>query len=333
VATHFGPRELVESEPLATRSQEGAARSVRDLQHAPSLPAAPLQRSQRLAEVVDAIHENWLLALDVVGQQDAGRRLGQLDHRDPRSGVVDGKHEPAAKHPAEEGGVGRHVATGHVHEIQLPEGSSSLPTCIGQRPAHLCYGTAMSDATQSEGDSSASTRERVRPLLRVRQIREFTSEVVARDKLDAIVDAARWSGSSRNSQPWRFIVIREADTLRRIHEAGMPQTRSFQTATAGIAIVLPAEPARALSDAYDDGRVAERILIAASMLDLGAAIAWIRSDVRSVISDLLGLPEERFVRTIVAIGHPSEAGLRPKSAPGTARLPRQEVVFEERWPA
>jgi nitroreductase len=303
-----------------------------DFQHAPSLPAAPLQRSQRLVEVVDAVHENWLLALDVVRQQDAGRRLGQLDHRDPRSAVVDGEHQPTAEQPAEEGGVGRHVATWHVHEIELPEGCHPPRACVGQRTAHLCYGTAMSDPTLSDGDSSASARERVRPLLRVRQIREFMSEVVARDKLDALVDAARWSGSSRNNQPWRFIVIREPDTLRRIHEAGLPQTRSFHTAMAGIAITLPAEPARALSDAYDDGRAAERILIAASMLDLGAAIAWIRSDVRSVVSDLLGLPEERFVRTIVAIGHPSEAGLRPKSAPGAARLPREEVVFEERWP-
>jgi nitroreductase len=30
--------------------------------------------------------------------------------------------------------------------------------------------------------------------------------------------------------------------------------------------------------------------------------------------------------------HPSEAARRPKSAPGTARLPRDEVIFNERWP-
>jgi nitroreductase len=189
----------------------------------------------------------------------------------------------------------------------------------------------MSDATLSGGDLSSSARDRVRPLVRVRQIREFTDEPVHAAELDAIVDVARWSGSSRNNQPWRFIVIREPDTLRRIHEAGLPQTRSFHTAMAGIAITLPAEPAREIVDAYDDGRAAERILIAASVLGLGAAIAWIRSDVRALASSILELPEDRFVRTIVALGHPSEAGLRPKSAPGTARLPREDVVFQERW--
>jgi nitroreductase len=182
-------------------------------------------------------------------------------------------------------------------------------------------------------DESVPPRTRVRPLIRVRQIREFTTEQVASAELEAIVDVGRWSGSSKNNQPWRFIVIRHPATLRRIAEVGLPQTRSFHTATAGVAIVLPAEPRRQLSDAYDDGRAAERILIAASILGLGAAISWIRSDVRPAISNLLGLPEDRYVRTIVAVGHPTEAALRPKAAPGTARLPRGEVVFEERWPA
>jgi nitroreductase len=69
------------------------------------------------------------------------------------------------------------------------------------------------------------------------------------------------------------------------------------------------------------------------MLGLGAGITWIMPEKRDAIRAILAVPEGQFVRTIVAIGHPSEAGLRPKSAPGTARLPRGEVVFEEKWPA
>jgi nitroreductase len=174
--------------------------------------------------------------------------------------------------------------------------------------------------------------EAVRPLLRVRQIREFTDAPVDPAALGAIADAGRWSGSSRNSQPWRFIVIRDRSTLRAIQEGGMPQTRSLVTAPAAIAIVLPSEPGSGISHGYDEGRAAERLLIAASLLGLGAAIAWVRADVRPQVGELLGLPEDRFVRTVVAIGHPSEAARRPKSAPGEARLPREETVFEERWP-
>lgn len=171
----------------------------------------------------------------------------------------------------------------------------------------------------------------VRPLLRVRQIREFTDEPVAPDLLDALADAARWSGSSTNSQPWRFVIVRSLETIRSIAAAGMPQTRSLQTATATIAIVLPEDKGKGVSLAFDEGRAAERVLVAASFLDLGAAVAWVMPDVRPLVASLLGLPEERFVRTMVAIGHPTAAARRPKSAKGAARLPREETVFYETW--
>jgi nitroreductase len=175
--------------------------------------------------------------------------------------------------------------------------------------------------------------DRLRPLRRARQVREFTEAPVAREDLAALADVARWSGSSRNTQPWRFIVITDVDVIRRIAEIGLPQTRALRTAMAAIAIVLPIDDKREVGLAYDDGRAAERILIGAGMLDLGAGIAWVRSDVRAAVSELLELPEDRYVRTIVALGHPTDAARQPKSPPGTARLPREETVFEERWPS
>lgn len=173
----------------------------------------------------------------------------------------------------------------------------------------------------------------LRPLRRTRQIREFEPRPLETATLDAIVDVARWTGSSQNTQPWRFIVVTDPATLRDIHAAGLPQTRGLATAPAAIAIVLPADPGRAVHDAYDDGRVAERILMAATILDVGAGISWIREDVRPAIAAILALPADRMVRTVVQLGHPTAAARQPKSAPGKARLPRDEVVFDERWPA
>lgn len=162
-------------------------------------------------------------------------------------------------------------------------------------------------------------------------MREFTPEVPSDEALAAIADAARWSGSSSNSQPWRFIVIRDRDALRRIHDAGLPQTRSLATAPSAIAIVLP-DGQDAISHAYDEGRAAERMLIAASFLGLGAGIAWVMPKVRALVAELLALPPDRFVRTIVVVGHPTEGALAPKNRPGGPRLPREQVVFEGRWP-
>jgi len=179
---------------------------------------------------------------------------------------------------------------------------------------------------------SSSSPDRLRPLRRTRQYREFTAEPVGRGALDAIVDVGRWSGSSQNTQPWRFIIITDTSVLRQLATMGMPSTRSLQTATAAIAIAMPAEQGRAVGYAFDEGRAAERMLIAAGFIDLGAGIAWVRADIRAAVGEIFDLPPDRFVRTILALGHPTDAARQPKSAAGSARLPRDETVFEERWP-
>ena len=182
-------------------------------------------------------------------------------------------------------------------------------------------------------DTNPGAMAVVRPLIRARQIRSFTDEPIGDAELHAITEVARWTGSARNTQPFRFLTVRDRDTIRSLWEAGRPSLRSLETATALVVIVLPAsdDPAETTSLAYDDGRAAERMLIAANMLGLGAAIAWVRPDVRATVRVAFGLPEDRMVRTIIALGVPSAAGRAPKSAPGQARLPREESVRAERW--
>jgi nitroreductase len=165
----------------------------------------------------------------------------------------------------------------------------------------------------------------IEPLLRVRQTREFADAPLDAGQLEAIVDAARWSGSRENRQPWRFVVIGRAETVRAIGQAGAPDARTLATAPAAVAIVLPQDKSAAISNAFDEGRAAERMLVAAELLGLGAGLAWIPSEQRPAVGDLLGVPEGWFVRTIVAIGMSSDAqGER-------SRQPREEIVFRERW--
>jgi len=180
--------------------------------------------------------------------------------------------------------------------------------------------------------TGAEPLELVRPLIRVRQTREFENRRVTRAQLDAVTEVARWSGSSRNEQPCRFVAIRDRALIRELAELGLPQTRGLRTATAAVAIVLPDETSREVSRAFDDGRAAERMLIAAHLLGLGGGISRVRRDVREGIDAALGLPANHSVRTFVALGHPTKEARLPKSQPGQARLPRSEVVFEEHWP-
>jgi nitroreductase len=162
-------------------------------------------------------------------------------------------------------------------------------------------------------------------LRRTRQVRQFTDEPVADVDLQAILEVARWTGSSINRQPWTFVVVRRRGDLERLAELA-PHARHVAGAAVAIAIVMGG--ANAEWDAYDEGRAAERILIAANALGLGAAIGWAIEGYRSGVAQYLGLTSPAFVRTIVSLGHPTEAARSPKAAPGMARRPLQELVRE-----
>ena len=79
-------------------------------------------------------------------------------------------------------------------------------------------------------------------------------------------------------------------------------------------------------DAYDEGRAAERILVAAGALGLGAGIGWVSETSRPQVAAILGLTGKTYVRTLISLGHPTAAARQPKSAPGTARRPLAELV-------
>ncbi len=179
------------------------------------------------------------------------------------------------------------------------------------------------------GDPNAAARAIADPVLRAlrrtRQVRQFTDEPVTDTDLNAILEVARWTGSSTNRQPWTFIVIRDRAVRDRLAELA-PYARHVAGAAVAIAIAMSGDNAE--WDAYDEGRVAERILIAAGALDLGAGIGWATETERPWVGQLLGLTAPQFVRTIISLGHPTERARQPRSAPGTARRPLEELVRE-----
>jgi nitroreductase len=165
----------------------------------------------------------------------------------------------------------------------------------------------------------------LRALRRTRQVRRFTDEPVAEVDIQAILEVCRWTGSSTNTQQWQFIVIRDAGVRRRIAEVSR-YARHVGGAPLAIAIEMPGDDAE--TDAYDEARVAERILIAAGAMDLGAGIGWAEAPEWPSIRELLGVQAPAFVRTIVSIGHPTDEARRPRTGPGTGRRPLSEFVRE-----
>src|SRR5215211_6276366 len=72
-----------------------------------------------------------------------------------------------------------------------------------------------------------------------RAVREFTSEPVPEDIIQEILEAGRLAQSSKNDQPWHFILIRQLETLRQLSECGK---YAGHLAGANFAVALVVQP-------------------------------------------------------------------------------------------
>jgi nitroreductase len=170
------------------------------------------------------------------------------------------------------------------------------------------------------------TDQLIEYLRTLRQVRRFTDEPVSDQALEDVLQVARWTGSAVNRQPWEFVVVRDRETRRALAEA---YPNAGHVAEAAVAIVIVMAGKRA-GEAYDEGRLAERILLAARARGLGAGIAWLGNDgAAEDAKRILGIPAERFVRTAISIGYPEDE--LPGSGSRSGRKPLGELVHRERY--
>ena len=162
----------------------------------------------------------------------------------------------------------------------------------------------------------------------VRQVRQYRPDPVPDDLLTELLDVARWTGSARNTQPWHFIVVDDRERLRELSQLRTP-INWLAEAPVGIAIVL--DGASPGSEAYDEGRVSERLLIAARSRGLGGGVAFYGdAGQQAEAKRILGIPTDRTARSIVMIGRVrSIRDPRPNPAAG-GRKPFSEVVSRNR---
>jgi nitroreductase len=95
---------------------------------------------------------------------------------------------------------------------------------------------------------------------------------VPQEVVDDILEVARWSGSASNRQPWELVVIRDRDTLGALARV---QGYAHHLADAPLGIVLAMAGERAEQETYDEGRLAERIMLAALAHGVGSSVGWI----------------------------------------------------------
>lgn len=132
-----------------------------------------------------------------------------------------------------------------------------------------------------------------------RSIRNFQDKPVTEEHIEMILEAGRWAPSASNMQPWEFIVVKNREILQKISKTGgygLP----LRKAPMGIAIV-----GKKLENPnwyiQDTSLASMNMMLMAWALNIG--MCWIGSMDREYAKRLLGLGQDDFLLTILAIGY------------------------------
>lgn len=166
------------------------------------------------------------------------------------------------------------------------------------------------------------SQESYRQILRLRTVRRYLPKEIAGSELEAILQAARWTGSSKNSQPWAFVVVRDDQQREALATAGR-----FSTPIAAAPLVIAIVRLPGGHD-FDMGRAAQNMMLAAQALGIGSCPVTLHEEDRA--RDVLGVPSDHGCRWAVAFGYADEEGerqLRRRRRGG--RRPLDDLVLHE----
>jgi nitroreductase len=162
-----------------------------------------------------------------------------------------------------------------------------------------------------------------------RVVRDFSDRPIPDDALNAILHAGRRTGSSKNTQRWAFIVVRERSTLERLAKVG-----DFAGHLAGAALaiaLLTPDPARNQPNSlmWDLGRAAQNMTLAAWARGIGSVPATVYD--QALCREILGFPDDQHCEYILSFGYPADPEdlTRPLRTGGRRLL--DEIVYHETW--
>ena len=161
-----------------------------------------------------------------------------------------------------------------------------------------------------------------------RNVRDFTDQPLPSEALERILEAGWRTPSSRNWQPWDFVVVTERaelEQLAKVWEYG----GHIAGAAAAIGLVIEdfAEAREREIAAYDLGQASLQMMLAAADLGIGSGHSAVGD--QDLARRLFSLPEGRILRYVLDFGYPADRPLTPIKKPN--RRPYDEVVHRGRF--
>ena len=194
-----------------------------------------------------------------------------------------------------------------------------------------------------------------------RSIRKFKPDPIPEEKIRLLLESARLAPSGTNTQPWRFIIVKDNDTKKKLQEAAHNQRH---VKSASVIIVCCADlkafkefPER-VDELIESGALPERtrevfvpylkkgmdtvtkdaLMIAAAAnvaiavehivlqaVEIGLGTCWVRWYEDNKVKEILDIPDHIEVMALLPVGIPDEA---PSPRP---RLSLDKIVYSNRY--
>lgn len=172
----------------------------------------------------------------------------------------------------------------------------------------------MSSTEQQVGGLSVAAAIRAK-----RAVRAYRDEPVPEPVIRAILDAGRRAQSSKNDQPWTFLLVSEREQLQRLSAAGVYAAHMPASAFT-VVLVAPA------GYAFDLGQAAAYMQLAAVEHGVGSCITSLHNS--ALAHEVLGVPAELSCDISITFGYPAQP---PAPLKAGGRRPLEDVVRRERY--
>ncbi|MEW6685544.1 MAG: nitroreductase family protein [Candidatus Edwardsbacteria bacterium] len=161
-----------------------------------------------------------------------------------------------------------------------------------------------------------------------RSVRAYKPDPIPEDKLRRILEAMRLAPSAKNIQPWKFIVVRNQELIKKLVPACNNQAFVGEAPVVIVGCALEKIAYGRMggymsSFAIDLAIVFEHLMLAAVAEGLGTC--WIGSFKEKEVKQLLNVPEDVRVVALTPLGYPA---VIPEPRP---RKPLSEIVSYEKF--
>ena len=156
-------------------------------------------------------------------------------------------------------------------------------------------------------------------IVKLRAIRDYQAEMLSSEDLEAILEAGRWTGSSKNNQDWSFVAVTDPDRLQGLAGFGS-YTQPIKDSVATVVLVQEKG-----GNDFDIGRAAQNMMLAAKAV--GVASCPITLHREEGARDFLGASRSAKVRYAIALGYPAE-GAKPRRF-GGRKKPTKVIKLDQ----